>query len=138
MGCDIHLVVERQKKNGKWVTVAIADWPILSRDKEGMRVYPAARSRNYERFAALAGVRGDGPEPKGLPEDASQTAKFLFRKHESDHHSASWNTLGEAAQIFASTGNPSLNLRDPGEYYFGIDEYEAKEAPHRIVYWFDN
>lgn len=61
MGCDIHIFVEYREfgRTGRWRSLAEGE----------MR-----GDRDYEMFSALAGVRGDGPAPKGLPDDLSSQA----------------------------------------------------------------
>lgn len=138
MGCDIHLVLERKNDAGKWVGVDTFN-SHASAYGESHSV-PVARSRNYERFAALAGVRGDGPEPRGLPSDASDTTRLLATDDwGADGHSHSHLPLGEAAKIFLQTEfkkpqRTSLAMTDPAYHYFGVDPADG----YRIVFWFDN
>lgn len=125
MGCDIHIALERKVGN-KWVMVNVMHWdrPCTKRD--------------YRRFAALAGVRGEGPAPRGVPADVSDSAKLLIDDWGDDGHSHSWMTIEEAVPIFLATE------RVPDEYgrtyplghYFGIDRAEHKS--HRIVFFFDS
>lgn len=138
MGCDIHLVVERLHK-GKWVAVDTFNGHESGYGKGWTS--PIARSRNYDRFARLAGVRGEGPEARGLPENASDTTKALCEKWGQDGHSHSWLTLEEAAKIWLETERYNdigdFAKKYPGSFYFGIDP-ECDPEPHRIVFWFDN
>ena len=123
MGADIHALVER-KIGEKWI--------MINRCKgEAMR-------RNYVRFAALADVRGDGPSPKGLPEDLSDSGKLYAEEWDGDAHSHSFLNLDEAAKIFLATDPPSgdWGKKYPCAYYFDIEDENAKE--HRLVFWFDN
>lgn len=131
MGCDIHGVVER-KYNGKWVAYKILRYPDV------------ARERNYDRFAALAGVRGDGPEPKGLPIDLSDTTAMLADDWAGAGHSHSWLPLKEAAAIMAATQWVSAEDRAQGRdfykkypesHYFDVD---GDASNYRFVFWFDN
>lgn len=126
MGCDIHLYVEI-KHNGKWVMVNEIDGP--------------GRDRNYRRFAALAGVRGEGPAPRGLPEDASESVRFHAEDCGEDGHSHSWLPMSEAIPIFAATEH--LGTKDaeaaarwPAYHYFRIEDDKVDDF--RIVFWFDN
>lgn len=130
MGCDIHGWIEKKMPNGRWVA-----YSELKDD-----------GRNYERFAKLAGVRGDGPEPEGLPDDISETTRVHVDEDGSDGHSHSHMDLLDAFPIFKAT------VEKP-EYYtwyeaFGVSE-EPKECPTchqhvdgrgkwRLVFWFDN
>ena len=106
MGCDIHLHVETQSKNG-WET---ADkW---KKSDGGLHVdYDDIfyADRNYTLFALLADVRnGYGvagcdtgnpvqpiADPKGLPNDVCQQVRDEYICWGSDAHSASWLTLQE-------------------------------------------
>jgi hypothetical protein len=137
MGCDIHLVLER-KVDDHWVAVDTFKGHESAMAKG--YTWPAATSRNYQRFAALASVRGEGPSPRGIPADPSDTTSFLVEKWGEDGHSHSWLPLVEAAAIYLATdqcGQPS-KYRDeyPCSHFFGVDENEAGD--HRLVFWFDN
>lgn len=134
MGCDIHLVLERRDRD-EWVAVSLFDH---GKTAGGDWFFPPATDRNYERFGRLAGVRREGPAPKGFPEDASQSARFFYRRWAGDAHSASHMPLDEAVPIFVDTG-PDLNDFDakyPAAFYFGVESDQVRE--HRIVFWFDN
>lgn len=127
MGCDIHICVEK-KVNDKWVMV--------NRLHHGS----PATVRNYRRFAALAGVRGNGPEPKGLPEDISDSTRLCSDEWGVDGHSHSYMDLQETAKIYLRTeysdeNNEYIN-KYPESHYFDIEESELKD--YRIVFWFDN
>lgn len=129
MGCDIHAVIER-KVGDKWV--------MLNR----LSYKDSATDRNYKRFAALAGVRGDGPKPKGLPTDISDSTKLYYDEWEPDAHSASWIDLKKAAKLFLDTEYEGVILSDfaktyPKSHYFNVD-LDIRREPHRLVYWFDN
>jgi len=134
MGCDIHGVIERKWKD-KWVAVRTLDhW----HDYKGKFVTPSAKERNYERFAALAGVRGDGPEARGLPDDASETA--LMRFETEGDHTPSWLPLKEAAEIFKATDRYLSEQPEehwsPAYYFFGIEAENLDD--YRLVFWFDS
>jgi len=124
VGCDIHGWVEAKVGN-KWVAVAeLKD-----------------RNRNYERFAALAGVR-DYDEtsierPEGVPKDVSDTAKFHIDRWGVDGHSHSYLPLKKAAEIFDETG--TLDEFDALYDYFDIELREDESIDnYRLVFWFDN
>ena len=126
MGCDIHGWIEA-KVDGKWIAV---------REMKD-------DTRNYERFAALAGVRGYGPKPKGVPEDVSETAAFHIREWGNDAHSHSWASVPDAAAIFLKTDflpDDGYRSKYPMEAYFGVDGERDSVPPelHRLVFWFDN
>lgn len=126
MGCDIHGWIEKKVDN-KWVAV--------SELKD--------RNRNYGLFADLAGVRGDGPDAKGLPSDVSETVKYWVDKWGPDAHDHSWLPLDEAYRIFRKHGGNGYYLWD----MCGLDIYPycptcKQPTPHgdiyRLVFWFDN
>jgi hypothetical protein len=162
MGCDIHLYVEKRLKNGDWAFVRNLNEGINS---EGLRPWGGQgkacgghwnlSGRNYNLFSRLAGVRGPGPAPKGLPNNVSE---FLDEEHMSyggDAHSASWSTPLEFMEAYIAShqeyeeGEPldkyiQIRLKDGVEmavYKFmrdmcSLNTDEAEE--YRFVYWFDN
>jgi hypothetical protein len=118
MGCDIHGWTEK-RVGDKWVAYR----PIKDRD------------RDYRLFAALAGVRGDGPDPRGLPPDVSDTAKLDADEWSADGHSHSWLPLPEAFELFKRFAEK--------EHYspftaFDLDEEPDELEEYRLVFWFDN
>lgn len=144
MGCDIHMVVER-RVGDEWVAWSIPAPHSRLYVKEGELDFsvPVALGRNYTRFAKLAGVRGEGPEPRGIPEDASQSSRALIAHWGSDGHSHSWVGLDEAARIFLGTeyrefAPDSYPAKYPGSHYFNVDELDDHADEYRLVFWFDN
>lgn len=141
MGCDIHLVMEERDPDFGWVGIETfrgfydgTDW----------RGHPA-QSRNYRLFAALAGVRGDGPEPRGIPETASAATRMMLKQWGADAHSASWLPLMDAVREFNARryeeGEKAVDpksYRDsfPASFWFGVDEDNLEN--YRLVFWFDN
>lgn len=83
MGCDIHMFIEK-KIGSEWMSMGEIDV-----------------NRNYDLFAFLAGVRGDGQHfaRKGFPEDASQQVKEECWEYGSDGHSHSYLTLRELQTV---------------------------------------
>lgn len=140
MGCDINGLIER-RVNGKWIC-----WRTLNciHSTDGLPSEsfqsPAALDRNYGRFAALAGVRGDGPQARGLPDDASDTAVHLFETQ--GDHTPSWLPIKDATRIFSETEHHTLRDFDqqyPAYFYFGLeDEIEGMPDDFRLVFWFDS
>lgn len=122
MGCDIHGWVE-EYVGDRWVGV-----------KE---ITPVGRSRNYSRFAALAGVRGNGPEPVGIPADVSDTVRYWIDSWGSDGHSHSWLPMNMAEDTWAQTGPVDKSNIEPQFHYFGLFDLENKHR-RRVVFWFDN
>ena len=143
MGCDIHLVRE-VLVGQKWIAVDTFQGHQMAYPKEGRDwSSPVARARNYRRFAALAGVRGDGPDPRGIPYDVSETTRYLIGGWGVDGHSHSWLPVADAARIFLETnwwGEPAkpddYASKYPEAFFFGVDSEDA--PPSRIVFWFDN
>jgi hypothetical protein len=167
VGCDIHFVVEK-KMEGRWVGVYATDVsPRLIICGEGlpagqasendvrdafMGTYdrrPAMKQRNYDFFAKLAGVRGEGPAPKGLPTDLSELSDIVLggdsdlhsHSHDSlDHFAACWLMSfedharhGVAALLGGVEGAVILRFVT-GDPYTG----EENDRPYRVVYAFDN
>lgn len=118
------LWIERKIGDNKWVMVNRLDGD--------------ATKRNYKRFAALAGVRGDGPAAKGLPDDLSESGRLYADDWEGDAHSHSFLEAKEAARIFLATEHEPSNYAKsyPCSHFFEIEHEE--DAPHRLVFWFDN
>lgn len=140
MGCDIHLVLEK-KFDGKWVGIDT----FVGHEQTCAKgwAFPVARSRNYVRFAALAGVRGEGPAALGVPEDASDTARCTVAYWGEDGHSHSWLPLKEAAQVFLATSQlkpDDYGFKYPASYFFSVDESDDRILmdDYRVVFWFDN
>ena len=105
---------------------------------EGQYPYLDVTRRDGNRFDMLVELRdGNGPKARGLPLDASDTARHLYGRDVG--HDASWLPIAEAARIFAATaGNyPSLKPDYDDEsliyLFFGVDSLGAEQ---RIVFWF--
>lgn len=122
MGTDVHICLEK-RVGDKWVMVNRLDGD--------------AAIRNYELFADLAGVRGSGPPPKGLPDDLSESARLFVDEWAGDAHSHSWHALGDAVALFNAPRMFRKRLQFPAETYFGVPD-EADLSAYRIVYFFDN
>lgn len=146
MGCDIHMVLEK-RFGEKWVGIDTfvthhrAPYTVEKGQMDWST--PVARGRNYMRFARLAGVRGDGPEPRGLPADVSETSKALSDAWDGDGHSHSWLPLKDAARIWVETERePSeYATKYPESYFFNADVSDGSseaETDYRVVFWFDN
>jgi hypothetical protein len=121
-----------------------------------------ANNRNYDLFAALASVRGDGPRvPLGVPDDASDLALMMLDGWGEDGHSHSWMLMNEALPLFIHHGQ----LGQPGDvvlaamhngtevalegcfnHFWTLDEHYVngefvsrdKLSDFRLVFWFDN
>ena len=159
MGADIHLWVERKLPSGKWVMhdrcrrisreAHSIDPPASHKDYFGDMAYHRVNNRNYRFFAALAGVRGDGPEPRGLPPDVSDYVQYESDDYGVDGHSHSWMMASEFMPIFAEHHlNPEYAVRVVAgeatwlgvfEKIFGtyVDGPEGLDN-YRMVFFFDN
>ena len=141
MGTDIHLILE-VKHGDKWVCVdTFTGHYSRFSPNTGEYTAPIAESRNYFRFALLAGVRGDGPEPKGLPDDASDTTRYFADMRGYGGYSHSYLPLDKAIEIFVATDKlndlPKDATEYPATFYFNCDENYALRKEARIVFWFD-
>lgn len=138
MGSDIHVVLEVQHEGG-WL--GLHDFPDFALNHVGKIDYipgPEATQRSYKRFAALAGNRGPGPSPRGLPVNASPLARYLLSRWGPNAHHVSWYPLKEALPIFIATANleeGSHHAEFPCGYIFGVSQEEIDK--YRIVFWFD-
>jgi hypothetical protein len=154
MGADIHIVIEKRWR-GKWVGVR-TDYGLSADsyipDVNNKSVWPAVGRRDYNFFARLAGVRGVGPAPNGVPPDASDMAQMHIEHWGMDGHSHSHLPLREFA-IRWCADNQEFMARLTAEQLAGDDSsyttllYAASiqmcDDPddadeYRVVFWFDN
>ncbi len=167
MGCDIHWIIEKRNTESGlddvWVGVATnCNTPALPvsanlPDEYNTLTQPIYSGRDYAFFAALAGVRGDGPDPRGVPPDASTLARMDIDNYGVSGHSYSWATLLEfvlawlkvnkqqehdacvaalAARRLDGTPLPEEARQILG-YYTGISRFN-KLDDYRVIYYFDN
>lgn len=148
MGCDIHYVVEQKQADGIWLGIFATDTPI--RLPYGLRQQiPLWRMKNrdYAFFAALAGVRGDGPGAIGLPPDVSHATRVYVELRDGDGHSHSHCSLyifvlkhmlaiGMLPQmathkLTGAGADPVMEYVDPEHNLGNWDDY-------RVCFWFDN
>jgi len=169
MGCDIHIILEQKASTGEWY--GVRDFTGLSNKmfdsfREGQsfpsgNMYFKVCSRNYDLFADLADVRGDGNfgfTPKGLPPDASVMARARYSQDDSDLHSHSWLTPSEIEPILHKhfghefvadrltqqrasfkDGHPYrcfAELFEPDAFHF--DDPNKVNEVYRVVFCFDN
>jgi hypothetical protein len=163
MGADIHLYVERKLKNGDWAFVRDLNETI---NGEGLRPWGGGAQRaaggfwtlsgrNYNLFSLLAGVRGDGPEAKGLPGDVSDYLEEEADVYGSDGHSHSWSTPLELMEAYIAS-QQAYDEGAPLDKYIQMRVTEGAEMAleafmrdmcsldmdqgdeYRFVYWFDN
>jgi hypothetical protein len=103
MGADIHMYLEKKLPTGEWATVQTFEHTYrqaFGLTKEGATTYSNMMfwqlgGRFYRLFAKLAGVRGEGPEPKGIPPDASPLYRWYAGEWSGDGHSHSWCSAQE-------------------------------------------
>lgn len=97
------------------------------------------RSRNYEYFTLLSGVRGDSPRTlqpnnKGLPEDTCIEIYREYKATESDNHTESWVMLDELFSHSELSRIP--NVQYIKSYFEDIPDLEFDRI--RMVFWYDN
>lgn len=155
MGCDIHIVVERRWE-GRWVGVRTDQGYATAGYDEPKAAWttPAVGSRDYDFFARLAGVRGPGPAPLGIPSDASDLTLALTSAWEGDGHSFSHLPLKEFAERWCAGDEEFLaimaaeRLKGESRVYNRLlerasigafDPYDVMDVgDFRVVFWFDN
>ncbi len=173
MGADIHFTIEhRDPHDGLgWVGVFWSDAPHspssyntnflydqtrnASPEKDYREldrgVHPLGRlsRRDYDFFSRLAGVRGDGPEPNGVPPDASALTQRCVSRWEGDGHSHVHMSLREFVKrkiitdvTIADAAKSKLQGGDPIAEYLGdcIDDDDdiTLDDNTRVIAWFDN
>lgn len=154
MGCDIHWVLEKHYESG-WIGVYSSNESLLPSGSTGnTKINPSKDSwftttlsnRNYPFFARLAGVRGAGPEPRGIPVDISQLAKAEIDLWGEAAHSHSWASAQEFITAWLddeSRINYITNrfIGEPPDQYnrlLGLTTDYHNISDYRVVYWFDN
>lgn len=135
MGCDIHIVVEHRKSNGRWIGLWSSDripkpWPIVAQ-------------RDYAFFTELAAVRGRSPTslyPRNVPEDVSALAWAEYMTCPTDHHSASHLSVGDFcdAWLRSNPDNKTIRAEFAAFDLLGIDYDPPEYSEYRVVFWFDN
>lgn len=106
MGADIHIYAERKLKTGPWAMareftgIDLRSFHVGPVKLTSNCLRPNVSGRNYNFFAALAGVRGVGPEPRGLPDDISPLVAEEADSWDGDGHSHSWMSARDFIPIF--------------------------------------
>ena len=164
MGADIHLYVERKMPSERWAFVASLNEVVYSKALWGNNMESFSNAffkvsdRNYELFARLASVRGDGREPRGLPEDVSEVVEMFADSWAGDAHSHSWLSAVDFADDYY--GVHALEEDEPmTEYHqntltnnksYAVKQFlremcnvagvgdSANVDEFRFVFWFDN
>lgn len=153
MGADIHFVIEkRNKETGEWVGLYTTENVFRHRPYPADKASPLGllKDRDYDFFGKLAGVRRDGPDPLGLPQDASAMTR-MYLSDDVDLHSHTYMTLHEfvlrkvAFNTDAAHGATRLTGVDPVKDYLGReflsrdDDEDSILGPNaRVVIAFDN
>jgi hypothetical protein len=175
MGCDIHSYAERRnKQTGKWEKVT-DHFSLSDFDKDWYKKEKGDHPfdwRHYSMFAFLAGVRNYDrcdpiSEPRGIPDDTSESVREEYEVWDGDSHSASFLSAKELLEfdydkkfwdrrVTKQTGPNSwtgAGLAEEGEgrivtyrenlgddYFKHLEELEQLGDPEdvRIVFWFDN
>ena len=175
MGADIHFTIEHRNPSNDlgWVGVFysgasyspdmynkrylyLSNTNVTLGSAEHSRrlndgVHPLGRlgRRDYDFFARLAGVRGDGPEPNGVPPDASTLTQRCVSRWGSDNHSHGHMTLREFVKrkiisddSLVEAAKSKLQGGDPiAEYlgdYLDDDSSITLDDNTRVIFWFDN
>ena len=173
MGADIHFTIEHRDPNDGlgWAGVFWSDasyspslynrdyWHDLNANitsEEARRrmdhgVHPFGRlgRRDYGFFGRLAGVRHDGPDPNGVPPDASVMTQRVLARWEGDGHSHGHMSLREFVKrkilddnTLAEAAKSKLQGGDPIAEYLGdcVDESNdiTLDDNTRVVFFFDN
>jgi hypothetical protein len=172
MGADIHFVIEHNDPEDGlgWVGVFWSDAPHspsgynhtaydnnanISAEEQRRRmddgVHPFGRlgRRDYKFFGRLAGVRRDGPDPNGVPPDASVMTQRVVARWEGDGHSHGHMSLREFVKrkilddnTLAEAAKSKLQGGDPIAEYLGdcVDESNdiTLDDNTRVVFFFDN
>ena len=173
MGADIHFTIEhRDPHDGLgWVGVFWSDAPHsppiyntgymydqnanITPEEQRRRmdhgVHPFGRlgRRDYGFFARLAGVRGDGPEPNGVPPDASALTQRCVSRWEGDGHSHVHMSLREFVKrkiisddSLVEAAKSKLQGGDPIAEFLGNclddDSGITLDDNTRVIAWFDN
>lgn len=144
MGCDIHYVIEKNY-DGRWVAVyAKSETPEARPRSDEAKSYdfmaeinrrPVFSSRFYPFFAQLAGVRGEGPDPVGVPKDASELSHILIKQWEGDGHSHSWLPYRDFCQRYTVANGKMFTNNGDLRDLAGVEEDEFDA--YRVVFWFD-
>lgn len=110
--------------------------------------YDEGIGRNYALFADLAGIRGYGPDPKGIPDGISSIVAKVISQWKGDGHSHSFMSLGELKKLMKKRGYDVKNNK-----MFTSCQAISKElsqidkilldgnksiVEHRVVFFFDN
>ena len=133
MGADIHTFIEYKIGDGPWfpdrhhaIDPEFKEDGVNTCDDGG---------RNYYLFAALAGVRGEGPEPKGLPNDISHLIAKGMDNYGSDGHSHSYDSLDHFEEVWLTICvEHGWKIEDGTEPIAFGGDYDRQTWPNFIAY----
>ena len=147
MGCDIHITAEYKREDGKW----IRNEKCIFDDK-----YNAPFSwRSYSLFGFLAGIRNMSEctplsNPRGLPEDTTDSTREYWDGWECDAHNPSWLSLEDIMEFdyrqefvdMRDINKPTISYAEHLGPLFFIELGRLSTLGNgkdiRIVFWFDN
>jgi hypothetical protein len=134
MGCDIHMYIETRVGDGEWQADQHHQHII---DDDGDHYIPAvnATGRNYQLFADLANVRGEGMfglEPLGLPDDVSDIVNKASDDWDVDGHSHSYISLKDFIKILKKHKEYNLKNKDERAFYNWDDIGEEEDFPNYV------
>lgn len=156
MGCDIHIIVERKFRD-RWVGIHACGYvnhvshslyPHETSLLEGPNKWSAhwrCEGRDYDLFGHLAGVRGSGPEPNGIPDDVSDLAQMVIESWGDDGHSHCHYLLRDCAMHFIARNAPEVIVAEERynwlASFFGLEDFTGKDDllnNTRLIILFDN
>lgn len=139
MGRDINMVLEIHDGK-KWIGINtfLGHYSRLGHTYEADE-YSGwdVTMRNSTLFSVLVDDDEGAAGPKGLPDDISETTRFMVDECGSDGHWHSWLPLDEAVAIFkeAYYRPRRPNSPTPADYLFGVEGDDLSK--YRLVFWFD-
>ena len=154
MGCDIHCNLEyRRNKESDWYDIDLYKKNKYFGEDDEPEYWKVSlyNGRSYFLFGLLAGVRNYSVEPirqpRGIPDDVSESIKEYYNNWGDDAHTPSWYTLYELKSAQKTLDERVLQeLIDAIELrYLQSENYgykktltENEENRIRLVFWFDN
>lgn len=151
MGCDIHMFPEYRVDGGAWQAhpdIKIEIREIGTINEYAFISFDEGIGRDYGLFADLAGVRGSGPDPKGIPDGISPIVKKVIDQWIGDGHSHSYMPLDELKQLMKLHGydvksnKMFISCQELSKELSQIDEIlldgNKSIVEYRVVFFFDN
>lgn len=133
MGCDIHVVLERRKRDStEWIGVWASD------ELPGGR--PRVCRRDYDFFGHF-NVRSTVQTPiypRNIPEDVSRLAWAQYMQAPTDHHSPSYATPQEFVERWLLANPDDQEVRRDCALWDLLRLDTDFDGDHRVVFWFDN